>query len=117
MRLSWISALSLHDTPRQPPDNPDRRLPTPADRTTQATPHGVNRRVGAAPPSIAPYHDRAPVILQPEHFDVWLDPATDPKMFRPLLAPFDGVLNIEPVSKAVNNPRNDSLELLREVRA
>ncbi len=68
--------------------------------------------VGPAPPSVAPYHDRAPVILGLEHFDVWLDPATDAGMLGPLLAPFDGALAIEPVSKAVNNPRNDFPELM-----
>ena len=68
--------------------------------------------VGAAPPAIAHYHDRAPVILEPDWFDVWLDTATDPKMLAPMLEPFDGALTIEPVSKAVNNPRNDFPELL-----
>ena len=68
--------------------------------------------VGGAPPSIAPYHDRSPVILEPDWFDMWLDPATDPKMLGPMLAPYDGALTIEPVSKAVNNPWNDYPELL-----
>ena len=71
--------------------------------------------VGAAPPSIAPYHDRAPIILDPEWFDVWLDPASDPKMLGPMLAPFDGPVVIEPVSKAVNSSRNDYAELIRSV--
>ncbi len=73
--------------------------------------------VGVAPPTIAPYHDRAPVILEPEWFDAWLDPATDPKMLEPMLASFEGAVVIEPVSKAVNNPRNDYAELITPVQS
>ena len=68
--------------------------------------------VGAAPASVAPYHDRAPVILEPNWFDMWLDPATDRRLLGPMLEPYEGALVIEPVSKAVNNPRNDGPELL-----
>lgn len=37
----------------------------------------------AAGPSIAPIHDRMPVVLRPEHYAQWLDPAADA---QPLLA-------------------------------
>ena len=36
---------------------------------------------------MAPVHDRMPVILPPEQWDVWLDPQTDPAILQPLLAP------------------------------
>ncbi|MDR3689095.1 MAG: SOS response-associated peptidase [Fimbriimonas sp.] len=35
----------------------------------------------------APYHDRMPVILQPEDFDGWMDPKSDPKDLLALLRP------------------------------
>jgi putative SOS response-associated peptidase YedK len=42
---------------------------------------------------MAPVHDRMPVILPPEQWDVWLDPQTDPAILQPLLvpAPDDGL--------------------------
>ncbi len=52
------------------------------------------------------------MILEPDWFDMWLNSATDPKMLGPMLAPYDGALTIEPVSKAVNNPRNNYPEFL-----
>ncbi len=33
---------------------------------------------GPSAEMLADYHDRAPVILEPEDFDVWMDPANDP---------------------------------------
>jgi putative SOS response-associated peptidase YedK len=59
-----------------------------------------------------PYHDRMPVILPGHGIDSWLDPLSDPKSLAPLLVPFTGPLEIDSVSKAVNNPRNDSPALL-----
>jgi putative SOS response-associated peptidase YedK len=53
-----------------------------------------------------------PVILTGRAIDSWLDPLSDPKSLAPLLAPFGGPLEIDPVSKAVNNPKNDSPALL-----
>ena len=39
---------------------------------------------------IRPLHDRMPVILDREDFDLWLDPAVeDRERLQPLLAPFD----------------------------
>jgi putative SOS response-associated peptidase YedK len=36
---------------------------------------------------MAPVHDRMPVILPPEQWDVWLDPNTDPAILQPFLVP------------------------------
>ncbi len=33
---------------------------------------------GPSADMLSDYHDRAPVILEPEDFDVWMDPANDP---------------------------------------
>ncbi|MES2209528.1 MAG: SOS response-associated peptidase [Chloroflexota bacterium] len=61
-----------------------------------------------------PIHDRMPVIVGPESWDRWLDPGLpDPGELHGLLvpAPDDG-LEVYPVSRAVNNVRNDGPELI-----
>jgi putative SOS response-associated peptidase YedK len=56
-----------------------------------------------------PIHDRMPVILRPEEFAAWLDPATvEPSGLARLLRPAnEGALEAVPVSTYVNDPRND----------
>lgn len=68
------------------------------------TPNGV----------LAPIHDRMPVILAPEQFDPWLQtPANEAKDLGDMLRPCpDDWLVAEPVSTLVNNPRNDTPEVL-----
>lgn len=58
---------------------------------------------------MAPFHHRMPVLLDPRMADTWLDPeVTEPASLTPLLrtAPPDGI-QLRPVSKRVNNVRND----------
>ncbi|OGG04936.1 hypothetical protein A2Z33_06595 [Candidatus Gottesmanbacteria bacterium RBG_16_52_11] len=57
-----------------------------------------------------PIHDRMPVILARNYERKWLDSGvSDPEMLRPMLVPYaGGGLEAYPVSKAVNNPENDS---------
>jgi putative SOS response-associated peptidase YedK len=52
-------------------------------------------------------HDRAPLLLEPDAWSAWLDPArTDPAQVRDLLVPAaPGRLEAYPVSTAVNNVR------------
>ena len=59
---------------------------------------------------VSPVHNRMPVILDPGSFDRWLDPnEQDPKVLNALLVPLpDDWLAAHPVSKLVNNPRNES---------
>jgi putative SOS response-associated peptidase YedK len=49
-------------------------------------------------------HDRMPVILSDADLDTWLDPATDPAQFGPLMVPCPDdwltVLDAGPVSRA-----------------
>lgn len=54
-------------------------------------------------------HHRMPVILPPEAYDEWLDPAVQDKAkLEPLLVPLTQVeMKIRPVSTLVNNVRND----------
>ena len=56
-----------------------------------------------------PIHDRMPVILPPESYDLWLDPAMQqPNRLTPLLAPYPAEqMETSPVSSLVNNPAND----------
>ena len=56
-----------------------------------------------------PIHDRMPVILDGDDRDRWLDKSTDADQLRRLMRPIaDDYLHTFPVSKQVNNPRNDS---------
>ncbi len=55
-------------------------------------------------------HDRMPVILRPENYDLWLDPGfNDVKALAELLAPFDASqMKSFPVSTRVNAVANDN---------
>jgi len=59
-------------------------------------------------------HDRMPVVVPPEAWDRWLDPALpDPGELQGLLVPAeDGTLEAYPVSRAVNDVRNDGPGLI-----
>ncbi|MFA9462362.1 SOS response-associated peptidase [Thiohalorhabdus sp. Cl-TMA] len=59
-------------------------------------------------------HYRMPVILGQEDWDIWLDPGMkETEALRQLLQPYpaDG-MEAYPVSRRVNNPKNDQPELL-----
>lgn len=63
---------------------------------------------------LAPIHDRMPVILPPEQYDLWLDQRNDDvESLSRLLLPYpaNAVEAVE-VSKRVNNARNDGPELI-----
>ena len=63
----------------------------------------------SANPVMEPFHHRMPVFLTKADCDVWLNPdLTSPKRLQPVLrtAPPESV-NLRPVSKRVNNVRND----------
>lgn len=59
---------------------------------------------------MATIHDRMPVILTPEQFNVWLDPnPRDPRDLKGFLEPYSAdEMESFPVSKMVNTPANDS---------
>ena len=58
---------------------------------------------------LKPIHDRMPVILSPEDYDVWLDPKVEDKnKLQAMLRPFAASqMEAYPISTIVNNPRND----------
>ena len=64
-----------------------------------------------------PIHDRMPVVLAEEAWDRWLDPALpDPGELQGLLVPApDEDLEAYPVSRAVNNVRNDGPGLIERL--
>jgi putative SOS response-associated peptidase YedK len=75
--------------------------------------------VVTGPPNevVAPIHDRMPVMLPPDAWEVWLDPAVDDTdLLRSLLVPAPASLFVaDPVSAAVNNVRNKGPELIEPV--
>jgi len=66
----------------------------------------------AANDVLRPLHDRMPVVVRPEDFALWLDPAVDDAgRLAPLLAPApaEGWETV-PVSRAVNSPAHDAAD-------
>lgn len=61
-----------------------------------------------------PIHDRMPVILKQEDYDLWLDPEVQtPGKLQPLLQPYPTeAMAVYPVSTIVNSPRNNTPECL-----
>jgi putative SOS response-associated peptidase YedK len=59
---------------------------------------------------MATIHDRMPVILRPEDYQRWLEPKEcDPADFADLLKPHPAErMEAKPVSRTVNNPKNES---------
>jgi putative SOS response-associated peptidase YedK len=57
----------------------------------------------------APIHDRMPVILDPDGYDLWLDPGMrDPSVASELLKPYDArLMRAYPVSTRINHVAND----------
>ncbi len=65
---------------------------------------------------VRPIHDRMPVIISENLYDIWLLPGTDISRVISLLSPYpDQEMQIYPISKLVNNPQNDSPEILQRV--
>ena len=64
--------------------------------------------------TLAPIHDRMPVMLDALDWDLWLDRAvTEPAAVIPLLVPApDDLLELWPVSTRVNAARNDDPSLI-----
>lgn len=57
--------------------------------------------------TMGPIHDRMPVIVPPEAYAQWLDPATPAAVAQALIRPYDGAMRAYPVSTYVNAPRNE----------
>jgi len=61
---------------------------------------------------VADLHDRMPVIVPPEKYDLWLDPdVTDFAAIRDILKPYSAILMRRyPVSRKLNNAKNDDAD-------
>jgi putative SOS response-associated peptidase YedK len=64
-------------------------------------------------------HDRMPVILPPEAYDLWLDPSVhEPSRVQPLLRPYPAeAMTATLVSPRVNSPREDAPDLIAPIEA
>ncbi len=66
--------------------------------------------------ALARIHQRMPVCLPEASYAAWLDQQATRETCLELLAPLpDAAFEIRPVAKTVNNPRNDSAELVEPV--
>ena len=69
--------------------------------------------VGEPNPLVSGVHDRMPVMLLPEDYDVWLGPTSSPEEARGLLRPYDeSLMAAYEVSRAVNSVKNDTEECI-----
>lgn len=67
---------------------------------------------GSANGQMAAIHHRSPVIVPPEAFDTWLDPAAEPADLQALLRPSpDDLLEMLRLGPAVNKVANDGPEV------
>jgi putative SOS response-associated peptidase YedK len=65
----------------------------------------------------AAMNDRMPVILDPDGYDLWLDPGmADVRVVSDLLKPYDArLMRCYPVSTRINSVLNDDAECSRPV--
>ncbi|MGW1464799.1 SOS response-associated peptidase [Streptomyces sp. NPDC002308] len=102
-----------------PPGHPQAWWATCSVLTTEAetTPLAVAPAEG--PSALADIHPRMPLMLTPDRWDAWLDPArTDSEELRALTAPPEGgLMRAYPVATAVSNVRNNGPELQEELAA
>jgi putative SOS response-associated peptidase YedK len=74
--------------------------------------------VGEPNPLVAGVHDRMPVMLMPDDYDRWLDPAMTIDELRALLKPYDpNLMKAYEVSRAVNSVKNDTPECVEPLAA
>ncbi len=68
---------------------------------------------------LADVHDRMPVILSPEHYDLWVDPGfKGTAALKEMLSPFDAkLMKRYPVSTRVNFVKNDDPECAAALQA
>ncbi|WP_432483915.1 SOS response-associated peptidase [Kineococcus esterisolvens] len=105
--LTFAGLYELWPDPAKGEDDPDRWLWTFTVVTTRAS------------DALGHIHDRTPLVVPPGMRDDWLDPElTDLELVRQVVdAVPEPRLVPREVSTAVNSPRNDGPELLREVPA
>lgn len=100
-----------------PDDHPGAWWATCSVITTEAEQGPLAVAPAEGPGSLADIHPRMPLMLTPDRWDAWLDPArTNPEELRELLdPPPEGLMRAYPVPTAVSNVRNNGPELLKEL--
>lgn len=99
--LAMAGLYEFWKDPTKAEDDPARWLVTAAVITTRAV------------DELGQVHDRQPVILLPDRWDAWLDPAVDGEGASRLLASLPPRLEITGVSTAVNKVGTNGPELIR----
>jgi putative SOS response-associated peptidase YedK len=67
---------------------------------------------------VGQYHDRMPVILEPEDEGTWLNPETEVDQLHHLLKPFPDDKMVEwEVGAASRNPINDYPEIIDQIKS
>jgi len=66
-------------------------------------------------PAVAPYHNRMPVILTEDQFDIWM--LGTPDEAAPLMKPFDGPLQTWEVGRRVGNVKFNDSDLIKPLQA
>lgn len=66
---------------------------------------------------LRPIHDRMPVILDSDKYELWLDPIVEkPEILQPLLHPYQAdLMTSYAVSTKVNNPKNNTAECINSL--
>ena len=100
--LAMAGLFEIWRDPTLPPDHPDPFRWTCTVLTT------------SAPDDLGRIHERMPLMVTPGRRDAWLDPTVDdPDRVHALLTPAaPGTLEAYPVSRAVNDVRNNGAHLL-----
>jgi putative SOS response-associated peptidase YedK len=64
---------------------------------------------------IEPLHDRMPLILHPQEYDIWLNrEISEPEKLKSLYKPYPAErIEMYPVSSLMNSPKNDCPELIK----
>jgi putative SOS response-associated peptidase YedK len=58
--------------------------------------------------AVRPVHDRMPVILNHAYYNAWLNPThSNRAQLQSMLVPYAGSIDVYPVGKRVNSPKND----------
>lgn len=101
--LAMAGLYEFWADPTKEPDDPTRWLVTATVVTTTAV------------DEMGQVHDRQPVILLPDRWDAWLDPAVDAAGAASLLTVPAPRLALTPVSTAVNKVSNNSPTLITPI--
>jgi putative SOS response-associated peptidase YedK len=102
-----------------PDDHPRAWWTTCTILTTAAETTDLAGDEGEGPRALAEIHPRMPLMLTPDRWDAWLNPAvTEPDALQELLTPPPaGLLRAFPVGTAVSSVQNNGAELVEELVA